>query len=1389
MVGICRGPPSSTSSLLTENLLLMYPLPFERLAPAQNIPIRPFYFIWQVELRSASHEVLAEAALYVVVEAVNNAPFIASPLHAVMLDEDGGPTHIPGVYVTDPDAHETPGNLIEVCYPACVPSFSHLSLRELQCRLNLSMMPVDAQVRLMVDPPEAGALSFRQPGASMTPSNGLDIQSAHILTLESELSRANVILEGLYFWPALDFYGTVVVNAMVNDAGATGQGNTLSANSTFALNISPANDAPEIVVPRMYRRSGGRGPLHMKGIEVGDVDEIDGEKFTALIVADEGRISVDLSPHTLVTRVVDEEDAITDGISVIGTLSEIRRALARTWFVPPSEGWEGGSVVHFSIADDQGATGTTESVVVVSDPSVEPILTSANNTFVVAQGTSAVLWGLKANDPVADAAVAAGMPPPGFSVIISVEVGGVRLHAVPSGLSPVPGTETAETASAVIISGQGLTGLFGIPRRTLAFRGTLAAVNAGLEAVAYTSANGTGGLGSQSLTIDVVRQGKSKEYSARLDLAVDVQPVNQPPHIAWDVTAPVVETPEVGGFPLSGLSIIDDDLPAGGLLSVQLQALAERDFILLRSAGAGLEILRGAVNGTAHATIAFRGTAPRVADAISACAFVLDMPGAPRTLLPALRVTVSDEDGGETSRVVEVDGRHMNSAPEVIVKSSQMVLKEGGTLRRVGEEGGVEIRDIDAEDTSYGFLEVNVSVSHRATLEEQHITTSAIVIHPVQTITTMASDSGNSSVGGTFKLSLDMTGLCSDCGVEETVSIWHDAVGNEDDVSTGLGFGSESGESVQAKLGALHSLNALGITIFCQRNAGLNSKGGREWRVTFLNAPGSLPILFADGESLTGDASSVKTAYPVNGNALSGNFALSLGGYKTEAIRFDADAEDVAAALESLPVVTAVDVATPYPTNPQGGRHWMVTFFDALGEGGDLPLMEAHEQGLGGRGAAVRVTEAVKGHGMPEVWSVMTSAAHQNLVSVVTMTGALHATGYFQLGLDLGGSRAWTRPIYPRAVGPVRDESGSWFSLGGIPGQRRGESVEARLLSLDTWDELGPEAQVVVKRNGSGNGRSVEWRLTFVGSSKNLKGVLVDSSRLKGGATVAAAVSTTHNQVTGFFSLAYGDSATPLLAHDSSGADIAAALNALRSLHSSDTGTGIIAATRRQAITLEGGRRWCVVFLRDAEGYERLTASGTTATGLAGNSARASTSLVREGGRGANLRLVDLGGERRGLLGYTTGERLTVRGRPGTVTTALASLSYTPRSGWNGNADVIIRAYDGGFSGIGGAQSGWGIVSVVVEPANNSPEVVWCGRALGWSGARVEGANEDVPFRLLYYDCDDGQGLARPAASEHIDLEGPGTGLQVRDPDGGASILQVRRICESGLQAMTQCAR
>lgn len=67
-----------------------------------------------MELFSFQNDWLDGAVLLIAVEAVNDAPSVVTPPHLIELEEDARPMTIQGVYVTDPDVHETPDSKIEV---------------------------------------------------------------------------------------------------------------------------------------------------------------------------------------------------------------------------------------------------------------------------------------------------------------------------------------------------------------------------------------------------------------------------------------------------------------------------------------------------------------------------------------------------------------------------------------------------------------------------------------------------------------------------------------------------------------------------------------------------------------------------------------------------------------------------------------------------------------------------------------------------------------------------------------------------------------------------------------------------------------------------------------------------------------------------------------------------------------------------------------------------------------------------------------------------------------------------------------------------------------------------------------------------------------------------
>ncbi|CAM9199449.1 unnamed protein product, partial [Discosporangium mesarthrocarpum] len=1282
-----------------------------------------------------------EDKLYIAVAAVNNPPAIHLPSSTLSVDEDSGPLALVGVFITDPDAHEFGGGGVEVSF--------------------------------LVNPSVAGWLSFKRPVSSVTVlkgTSGVRRQSAFEstnLTLQGEVKNINFALEGLLFTPVKDFNGPASVLTNVNDLGATGRGGPLSANSTIYIDVEAVNDPPIISLPGEYRRNGGTGAIHLHNISVEDVDDLPTDTLAVMLYAKEGSIAVDVTSKVFVETTTVDGGALNGTVTMVGFQDDIRRAMSRVWYHPRSKGWQGIDTVYVNASDKHSNTGIASTYVIVANPAVPPEIVLTSERVVASEGEVLQLTGLSVRDPVASGAVEAGRSPPSFTVSCTAKFGALALAPVPQGISPL---QEAAWATDVIASGHGLTGLFGTPRPTLAFRGSLSAVSAALDQLIYVS-NITSN--EDVVVLDLERMGTLEGMLDHREITVKVVKVNRPPKILWPTDAVPKELQDGSGVVLRGLQVIDEDIQ-GEALAVRLEVTIPNSTVLFPNARGGVKFINE--EGTK-----LHGNLSSINAALSN--IVVSSESVWRASTPSTMVVhVSDSHDMYTSLELALSVESTNSPPEVAVAEPDLTMKEGEVIERAGERAGVAVMDIDVLETPHGFLDVEVLTSHRSVLEVQNVTTSVAYRDPVQTVRTFSSSSGttgNTSLGGTFNLTLDWSGMCGGCGVEGTGPIWHNAVANEDDVQSGLDTGYESGESLQAKLMAMPSANLLGIKISCRRDVQPDIDGGYEWHITFYGSPANLPLLVVES-SLTGPAgASVQTAYKVIGNRLSGTFALSLGGFTTSAISFHATSEEVATALENLGSVSAVEVSSPSPADPQGGQTWLVTFFNAL-NGGDLPPLGSDKSGLHGIGASVEVTEVVKGVGIAELWEVRSSAAHINQVVEVTLSGLVKAEGYFQLGLDYHGQHAITQPIYPETVASAKEESGVWLH-GGDRGQRKGESIESRLKALENWEFLGTNADVRVSRTLHQGGDNITWSITFIDAPEDLPVPTVLDQHLFGGEITSVKVVAHHNRVGGFFSLSYGEAKTNLIKYNISGADMAAALNDLSSLHSMDSGAGIVSVARASSISLEGGHRWTVAFLRDPEEFSSLHALGTAATtGLTGRSTQVSARLVRSGGRGAVLRLADPGGVSFAASSSVEGENIRFHGKPDQVSRVLSSLSYTPLSLWHGYADVIIRVNDGGLAGTGGVKSGWGSFTIAVDPVNNPPLVMWCDQLLETGGYFINGIDEDTSLRFVDYDCESDGSRGDSTEFSHEGKDGLGRSLSIWDVDSMGSSFEVHISVDVG---------
>jgi hypothetical protein len=181
--------------------------------------------------------------------------------------------------------------------------------------------------------------------------------------------------------------------------------------------------------------------------------------------------------------------------------------------------------------------------------------------------------------------------------------------------------------------------------------------------------------------------------------------------------------------------------------------------------------------------------------------------------------------------------------------------------------------------------------------------------------------------------------------------------------------GMGRGESV---LALLHSSGLIGPQgIYKAAKVSRVSVAGQgavvvSWTVTFTAHVGTDPLVSVavnDLQALKGHSSltppSSVTISQTPANRIGGSLALSVGGFATSTLPFDASAQDVRAALLTLPSVHSVDsgvgdvAVSRYGPDAQGTYGWYVAFTEAAEDQG--------QQGQGGQGlsGAVNVTSAL----------------------------------------------------------------------------------------------------------------------------------------------------------------------------------------------------------------------------------------------------------------------------------------------------------------------------------------------------------------------------------------------------------------------------------------------
>lgn len=134
----------------------------------------------------------------------------------------------------------------------------------------------------------------------------------------------------------------------------------------------------------------------------------------------------------------------------------------------------------------------------------------------------------------------------------------------------------------------------------------------------------------------------------------------------------------------------------------------------------------------------------------------------------------------------------------------------------------------------------------------------------------------------------------------------------------------------------------------------MSNEGSITYTLTFGDSDGDLEELVCNLDSqLLSSSGSCGVGTIMDGNTISGYFYLG----SSDAISYDATAEDMEIAIEKIPNVTDVEVARSR-IGDQGGYEWKITFLEDFGDLADLSVSSS----LKGKNASVTVIEEQKGN-------------------------------------------------------------------------------------------------------------------------------------------------------------------------------------------------------------------------------------------------------------------------------------------------------------------------------------------------------------------------------------------------------------------------------------------
>jgi len=952
------------------------------------------------------------------------------------------------------------------------------------------------------------------------------------LVLRGGVDAVNRALDGLRFEPPRDFSGEASIDMrVVDEAGA-------SAEATAIIELEEVADAPQFLAGEAV--SALDGAVHAREDEVmrlggsshgwpatGGHGEV-----VSLVPNDLGSVDavLSISIDHFTAFLLRNDTWLEHGVAVLqsdelrlsGTVQSLSAALADITLIP-SQDWHGHARLRLNLTEDNIELAATTIELAIEGVQDAPVLIGAG-PYEVEEDTYLPL-AISLVDPDYDHAEA---PDVTCSLRVSARSGSLHIKG---------GKAFAAASGAILFENDGIE-LKGTPSSITSTLAKLEYVSApdwsGDDVVDVVADDGGGFPVSDALIATLA-------LPIRVHAVADAPRVTSPSQVLFDEASKGVALGRNGTkteTPIPGVSVYDPD---SEVVSVTLTATSGRVKVVGRvqdvESGAGTES-----PSSYQRTLSLRANQAALNAALSTLTWVPDDAIAERDGYISGSLKVEASDGVLTNATsISIRAAAYNDPPLITGDVEDVLMKEDSdwvslpSLEASDDDDRALTLKVSAR--SEGALEVH-SIKTSALITTR---STAVHVVRVVNASWNASQVERGAFRLVVDLT-NIEGLPDGAATRATTEpIAFDAVARIADERTGSAGerlresdgldGDLSHQSVEAKLMSLPNVKRAGLRVSVTREdyAAFGSQhydrydslggaryvddyqvrrsyyksvgsrysrpapvnGGHEWRITFEGSTpeaASAPVLIhADASIWDGLKPSVETVR--HANAIHGSFSVLVKGYSTS-VRHNASSTDLERALMSLPSVTAV-LVTRSGESESGGFEWHCTFMDSSV---DLRVDGSH---LRGEHASVTSSLLRARFGDPQLHRI--DVSHDPHVSIHALS-LKRGRNFMRIGLDTrncsiysggshylaSGSLRFTRPIPRIAPGSVEEEVDGMaeFNRGfdhaypphSLPGPN--SSVEAHLLSLPNWGDLGEEASVSVSKHD--NAGTTVWRVTFV---------------------------------------------------------------------------------------------------------------------------------------------------------------------------------------------------------------------------------------------------------------------------------------------------------------------